>query len=63
MFLADMNNEEGVTSGASLVHACECHFSVHGSTVHGLEHVLTGCHANLSTVLNENSPVLVFFYL
>lgn len=58
-----MNNEQGVASGASLVHACEGHFAVHGPTVHGLEHVFAGRHANLSTVLNENSPVLVFLYL
>lgn len=63
MFLIDMNDEERVAPGASLIHACEGYFAVHGPAIHGLEHMLAGGDADLSAVLNEYSSMFILFDL
>jgi len=61
VFLVDVYDEDGMTSGAPLIHSCEGNFPIACSTVHGFEHLLPRPHADLCTVLYEDTPVLILF--
>lgn len=63
IFLVDVDDEQGVTSGATLIHASEGHLSIGSPVVHCFQHLLSWSHIDFGAVLDEDSLVLVLLDL